>query len=41
VSLSQRRVAYFKRAAPKRRVPNQRMIRALLDAYAENREGTG
>jgi predicted DNA binding CopG/RHH family protein len=35
LSLSQRSVAFFKRAARQRRVPYQRMIRALVDAYAE------
>ncbi|NVN84666.1 MAG: hypothetical protein HXX15_01145 [Rhodopseudomonas sp.] len=41
LSLSQRSVAYFKRAAQKRRLPYQRMIRALVDAYAEKQEGKG
>jgi predicted DNA binding CopG/RHH family protein len=41
LSLSQRSVAFFKRAAQKRRVPYQRMIRALVDAYAEKQEGKG
>jgi hypothetical protein len=35
LSLSQRSVDFFKREATKRRVPYQRMIRALVDAYAE------
>ena len=35
LSLSRRSVDYFKRAAKTRRVPYQRMIRALVDAYAE------
>ena len=35
LSLSRRSVDYFKREAGKRRVPYQRMIRALVDAYAE------
>lgn len=39
LSLSQRSVDFFKREAAKQRVPYQRMIRALVDAYAE-REGT-
>ena len=39
LSLSQRSVAFFKRAARQRRVPYQRMIRALVDAYAEKQEG--
>jgi hypothetical protein len=38
-SLSQRSVAFFKRAARQRRVPYQRMIRTLVDAYAEKQEG--
>ena len=38
LSLSQRSVSFFKRAAQKRRVPYQRMIRALVDAYAEKQE---
>jgi hypothetical protein len=41
LSLSQRSVTFFKRAAQKRRVPYQRMIRALVDAYAERQEGKG
>jgi hypothetical protein len=39
LSLSQRSVAFFKRAARQRRVPYQRMIRAVVDAYAEKQEG--
>ncbi|MEA2838007.1 MAG: hypothetical protein QOD89_2557 [Bradyrhizobium sp.] len=39
LSLSQRSVAFFKRVARRRRVPYQRMIRALVDAYAEKQEG--
>jgi hypothetical protein len=35
LSLSQRSVDFFKREGNKRRVPYQRMIRALVDAYAE------
>jgi predicted DNA binding CopG/RHH family protein len=35
LSLSSRSVDFFKREAGKRRVPYQRMIRALVDAYAE------
>ena len=38
LSLSRRSVAYFKREAAQQRVPYQRMIRALVDAYAEGRE---
>jgi len=41
LSLSQRSVAFFKRAARQRRVPYQRMIRALVVAYAEKQEGKG
>ena len=41
LSLSQRSVAFFKRAARQRRVPYQRMIQALVDAYAEKQEGKG
>jgi predicted DNA binding CopG/RHH family protein len=39
LSLSRRSVDFFKREAAKQRVPYQRMIRALVDAYAE-REGS-
>ena len=39
LSLSQRSVDYFKRAARQHRVPYQRMIRALVDAYAEKQGG--
>ena len=35
LGLSRRSVDYFKRAAKTRRVSYQRMIRALVDAYAE------
>lgn len=35
LQLSRRSVDYFKRAAKTRRVPYQRMIRALVDQYAE------
>ncbi len=41
LSLSQRSVAFFKRAARQRKVPYQRMIRALVDAYAEKQEAKG
>lgn len=41
LSLSRRSIAYFKRAARQRRVPYQRMIRALVDAYAEKQAGKG
>ena len=39
LSLSQRSVDFFKRAAAKQKVPYQRMIRALVDAYAEKQDG--
>jgi predicted DNA binding CopG/RHH family protein len=39
IELSRRSVDYFKRAARARRVPYQRMIRALVDAYAEKQKG--
>ena len=39
LSLSRRSVEFFKSAAKQRRVPYQRMIRALVDAYAEKQEG--
>ena len=39
LSLSRRSIAFFKREAGKRRVPYQRMIRALIDAYAERQNG--
>ena len=39
MSLSRRTVDFFKHAAKARRVPYQRMIRALVDAYAERQEG--
>ena len=35
IELSRRSVDFFKLAAKARRVPYQRMIRALVDAYAE------
>jgi predicted DNA binding CopG/RHH family protein len=35
LSLSRRSLDFFKREAKKHRVPYQRMIRALVDAYAE------
>jgi hypothetical protein len=38
LSLSSRSVDFFKRAAKKQHVPYQRMIRALVDAYAEREE---
>jgi predicted DNA binding CopG/RHH family protein len=39
LSLSRRSIAFFKREAQRRRVPYQRMIRALVDSYAERQEG--
>lgn len=39
LSLSRRSVTFFKRVARQRRVPYQRMIRALVDAYAEKQGG--
>ena len=39
LGLSRRSVEFFKRAAKARRVPYQRMIRALVDAYAERQSG--
>ena len=39
LQLSRRSVDYFKRAAKTRRVPYQRMIRALVDQYAEKQGG--
>ena len=42
LSLSRRSVDFFKQAASTRRVPYQRMIRALVDAYAEKqKDGAG
>ena len=38
LGLSRRSVEFFKRAAKQRRVPYQRMIRALVDAYAERQK---
>lgn len=39
LSLSRRSLDFFKREARKRRVPYQRMIRALVDTYAERQSG--
>ena len=39
LSLSRRSLDFFKREARKRRVPYQRMIRALIDTYAERQAG--
>lgn len=41
LSLSRRSIDYFKRAAKSRRVPYQRMIRALVDTYAERQGRKG
>lgn len=38
LALSRRSVEFFKREADKQHVPYQRMIRALVDAYAEREE---
>ena len=35
LSLSRRSIDFFKREARKQRVPYQKMIRALVDGYAE------
>ena len=39
LSLSRRSLDFFKREAKKRRVPYQRMIRVLVDSYAEKQTG--
>lgn len=39
LSLTRRSVDFFKREGKKRRVPYQRMIRALVDGYAERQRG--
>lgn len=39
LSLSRRSVDFLKREARKRRVPYQRMIRALVDTYTERQAG--
>jgi predicted DNA binding CopG/RHH family protein len=39
LSLSRRSVDFFKRASKARRVPYQRMIRELVDTYAERQDG--
>jgi len=41
LSLSQRSVSFFKCAGRQRRVPYQRMIRTLVDAYAEKQGEKG
>jgi predicted DNA binding CopG/RHH family protein len=40
ISLSKRSVAFFKASAAKSNIPYQRMIRSLLDSYAEKHEST-
>ena len=40
LSLSRRSVDFFKRAAKLQHVPYQRMIRALVDAYADKQDKT-
>jgi predicted DNA binding CopG/RHH family protein len=40
LSLSRRSVDFFKRAARSQGVPYQRMIRALVDAYADKQRKT-
>jgi predicted DNA binding CopG/RHH family protein len=39
LSLSRRSLDFFKRESKKRRVPYQRMIRAVVDYYAEKQSG--
>jgi hypothetical protein len=39
LALSRRSLDFFRREAKKRRVPYQRMIRALVDAYVERQGG--
>jgi hypothetical protein len=39
LSLSRRSLDFFKREAKKRHVPYQRIIRALVDTYAERQAG--
>jgi len=39
LSLSRRSLDFFKREVKKRRVPYQRMIRALVDTYADRQGG--
>ena len=41
LSLSKRSLDFFKREAKKRRVPYQRMIRSLVNMYAERQQGKG
>jgi predicted DNA binding CopG/RHH family protein len=39
LTLTRRSIAFFKREAKKRRVPYQRMIRALVDEYSARHGG--
>jgi predicted DNA binding CopG/RHH family protein len=41
LSLSRRSLDFFKREARKRHVPYQRMIRALVDTYADRQASSG
>lgn len=41
LSLSRRSLDFFKRESKKRRVPYQRMIRAVVDYYAEKQRRRG
>ncbi len=41
LSLTRRSIAFFKREAGKRRVPYQRMIRALVDEYTQRHGKAG
>jgi hypothetical protein len=41
LSLTRRSVDFFRREGKKRRVPYQRMIRALVDGYSERQAGKG
>ena len=41
LSLSRRSLDFFKRESKKRRVPYQRMIRAVVDYYAERQRRSG
>lgn len=41
LSLTRRSVDFFKREGKKRRVPYQRMIRALVDGYSERQGSSG
>jgi predicted DNA binding CopG/RHH family protein len=41
LTLTRRSIAFFKREAKKRRVPYQRMIRALVDEYSVRQSSSG